>query len=39
MLLNAFKRYYNYYIYAFKRYYYYRNILIAIYIHFIDYYC
>ena len=49
MLLKVFKHYHNYYIYAFKfyafkhyyRYYYHhyrRNISIAIYIHFINYY-
>ena len=49
MLLGAFKRYHNYYIYAFKlhafkhhcRYYYYhhcRNVSIATYIHFINHY-
>ena len=41
MLLNAFKRHHNYYIHIFKRYYYHhhhRNISIAIYMHFINYY-
>ena len=42
MFSDAFKRYHNYHIYVFKRYYHYHhycNILIPIYIYFINYYC
>ena len=50
MLLNAFKRYHNYHIYAFKLYafkhyyryyyhYYYYNVSIATCMHFINHYC